>query len=91
MEVTNATDEHKYSLVMIKQIDPPRTYCKASYAVSLNLCLCWTTSLKEAYACPDYTWKYRFNDLTFTISFARTWIAIASPAYAFYSSLPTCL
>ena len=40
MEVTNATDEHKYSLVMIKQIEPPITYSKASYAVSLNLCLC---------------------------------------------------
>lgn len=40
MEVTNATDEHKYSLVMIKQIATPRTYYKASYAVSLNLCLC---------------------------------------------------
>lgn len=40
MEVTNATDEHKYSLVMIKQIEPPKTYCKASYAVSLNLYLC---------------------------------------------------
>lgn len=91
MEVTNATDEHKYSLVMMKQIEPPRTYCKASYAVSLNLCLCWTTSLKEAYTCPDYTWKYGFNDLTFTISFARTWIAIASHAHAFFISFSTFL
>ena len=91
MEVTNATDEHKYSLVMIKQIEPPRTYCKASYAVSLNLCLCWTTSLKEECAYPDYTWKYGFNDLTFTISFAHTRIAIASPAHAFFISLSTFL